>query len=305
MDSGGSVARLLLLYPELYKVRALTRDSTSHAAQDLAILGAEIVQANLTDPSSLPLAVEDCWGVFGVTNYYDAKAKDDPASEEQQGKNLVQAAKDASVQCFVWSTLPSSLQLSGGKTSSKIYEGKHHVDDFIREVGLPGVFVYTGNFYENMVLRKHVQYDSDRDVIEFNQAVIKPDSRLAMLWVERDLSAIVHGIFTQWDKVSQRLNHTYLLAVDRRMSPAELTRVIGKVSGKKAVYNVLPSTGWEERDKMFDIYNELGVMYPGREIPDPGVINAVEAGGLGVKLSGGAEEYVRERLLPSLGLSAS
>jgi hypothetical protein len=49
--------------------------------------------------------------------------KDSPHSEEQQGRHLAQAALEAGVQCFVWSTLPSSREMSGGRFVSMIYEG--------------------------------------------------------------------------------------------------------------------------------------------------------------------------------------
>ena len=52
------------------------------------------------------------------------KIKDDPGSEERQGKNLVDAALENGVQCFVWSTLPSSNKISGGRFVSRIYEGR-------------------------------------------------------------------------------------------------------------------------------------------------------------------------------------
>ena len=51
--------------------------------------------------------------------------------------------------------------------------GKHAVDGFIREIELPAVFVLTGNFYENLVLRGHMQHDSERDTLVFKQAIIK------------------------------------------------------------------------------------------------------------------------------------
>ena len=51
--------------------------------------------------------------------------------------------------------------------------GKYQVDAYMRELGLPGTFLYTGNFYENMVLRGHVQYDKESDSFEFRQPVIK------------------------------------------------------------------------------------------------------------------------------------
>jgi uncharacterized protein YbjT (DUF2867 family) len=69
---GGSVAKYLLQFPEEYAVRALTRDPASRAAQALKDLGAEVVRADLTVPSDLVSALKDCYGVFGVTNFYDS-----------------------------------------------------------------------------------------------------------------------------------------------------------------------------------------------------------------------------------------
>jgi len=71
-NQGGSVAKLLLKYPSEYKVRAVTRNASSSSARELRELGAEVIEADLTKPESLPAAVDGCWGVFGVTNFYDA-----------------------------------------------------------------------------------------------------------------------------------------------------------------------------------------------------------------------------------------
>lgn len=68
---GGSVAKLLLQHPNEYKVRAVTRNPSSDAAKALQSKGAEVVQSDMTVPSSLRPALEGCWGVFGVTNFYD------------------------------------------------------------------------------------------------------------------------------------------------------------------------------------------------------------------------------------------
>lgn len=66
------MAKHLLQFPEKYRIRCLTRNIESAAAQSLASKGAEVVQGDLADPSSLPAAVQGCWGVFAVTNYYDS-----------------------------------------------------------------------------------------------------------------------------------------------------------------------------------------------------------------------------------------
>lgn len=116
------------------------------------------------------------------------KIKDDPSSEEEQGKNAARAAsRTPGLECFIWSTLPSSLAISAGEVCCEIYEGKYRVDAFIRDElpALPATFVYTGNFYENMVLRGHVRW-SDHDnnkegagrrEIEFRQPIIEAETR--------------------------------------------------------------------------------------------------------------------------------
>lgn len=149
-----------------------------------------------------------------------------------------------------------------------------------------------------------------------------------MLYVEKDLSAITKAIFDQWDSKKETLRYMYLYATNARISPQEIAEVIEKgefgglppsnrdrrrlhcvfrypptdqshskpATHKHTTYTVIPTTGVAERDVMFQLYNHLGTMYPGQQIPDPNVTEM-----LGVRLHG-VEDYVRERLLPHLGL---
>jgi hypothetical protein len=182
-------------------------------------------------------------------------------SEEQQGRNMAMAARDAGVQCFIWSTMPSSIELSGGRLATRVYEGtlkmhnlprvyvysyagKHQVDAYIRELGLRGVFLYTGNFYENMVLRGHMSYNKETDIITFKQPIIKPDAQristlflyastrwsrtVTMLYVEKDLSAIVKAVFDQWEKQQNELNGKYLQASNARVRPVDIVSSVQK-----------------------------------------------------------------------------
>lgn len=50
------------------------------------------------------------------------------------------------------------------------------MDAVIRELGVPGAFILTGNFYENMILRKYASYDKTTDVISMTRPVIKIDT---------------------------------------------------------------------------------------------------------------------------------
>ncbi|KAK4944628.1 hypothetical protein LTR10_016062 [Elasticomyces elasticus] len=280
-NQGGSVVKLLLQYPEQYAVRALTRNPSSPTAKRLADKGVEVVKGDLTDPATLPTAFNGCWGAFVVTNFYDS--------------NAAKAALEAGLQCFVWSTLPSSLKISKGEVCCEIYEGKHRVDDFIRGINLPAAFVYTGNFYENMILRGHVRKSEDGKGLEFRQPIIQANTRLHMLWVQRDLGVIVKAILDNWDTRKKDLVYQHFYAMDAIHTPTEVCSTIESVTGTPTKYVVLPNTGNESRDIMFTLYNRTGT-YPGVQLPDPKVLD------LGVELHG-LEEFIREDLVPHLKAS--
>jgi hypothetical protein len=48
------------------------------------------------------------------------------------------------------------------------------VDAIIKDAGLPACFVRTGNFYENMILRKYASYNKETDVITMSRPIISP-----------------------------------------------------------------------------------------------------------------------------------
>ena|ERR1700737_1970206 len=96
-------------------------------------------------------------------------------SEQKQGLNLVEAAMKTDIKFFVWSTVPSSVAISKGKYNTQLYEGKFRVEARIREVGLPAVFIYAGNFFENTIYRKHVFELANGD-LEFHHPVILIDT---------------------------------------------------------------------------------------------------------------------------------
>ncbi|CAH0025361.1 unnamed protein product [Clonostachys rhizophaga] len=311
---GGSIAKLLLQHPEQYVVHCLTRNTDSDKAKALAAQGGVLVKADLTVPSTLADAFQGIWGVFAVTDFYDTTVLDDPMSEEKQGQHIVEAASKAGVECFLWSTLPSSREISGGKFMTRLYEGtealdpicathadlqtigKQSVDAVIRSAGLKGCFIRTGNFYENMILRRYAAYDRESDTITMTRPIIGPDAELTTLYVEKDLSAVCKAIFDQWETKKSSLDGKYFLACGARETMRDINAVIEKVSGKKVVYRVKPTCGIADRDIMLQLYNDVG-MYPGVKIPSP------EVAELAVKLHT-AEDYVRERLLPHLGLEA-
>ena len=142
---GGSVARNLLARGR-FDVRALTRNPGSAAAQELRALGAELVQGDLDDPASIRAAVEGCYGVFGVTNFWEHFQR-----EAEQGRNLVAAVADAGVQHFVFSTLPPVEKATDGALRSPHFDIKAEHEEYARSLGIPSTFVHVPFYYENFL----------------------------------------------------------------------------------------------------------------------------------------------------------
>ncbi|KAG9093846.1 hypothetical protein FS749_013627 [Ceratobasidium sp. UAMH 11750] len=84
-----------------FAIRALTRKPSSPRAKELAQSGVEVVYADYDDLESLIAAFRGCYGVYGVTNWFEAFE-----GEREQGFNLVRAAKAVNIQHFVLSYVP-------------------------------------------------------------------------------------------------------------------------------------------------------------------------------------------------------
>src|SRR5215471_7153632 len=124
-----------------WRLRALTRSPSGAAAKRLANRGVEIVQGDLEDPASLKPAAHGVYGVYSVQDFWAVGAK----REVQQGKNLADAAKQAGVSHFVYSSV------GGAERNSRIghWESKWEVEKYIRQLGLPATMLRPAAFMEN------------------------------------------------------------------------------------------------------------------------------------------------------------
>ncbi len=112
-QQGGAVVRALQASGQ-FKVRALTRNPAKHPK-----LADEVVAADLNRPETLQAAFAGAHGVFLVTNAWEAGQ-----DESKQALAAVNAAKDAGVQHFIWSTLPNVETISGGTDRCPAFHGQ-------------------------------------------------------------------------------------------------------------------------------------------------------------------------------------
>jgi uncharacterized protein YbjT (DUF2867 family) len=92
-------------------------------------MGTEVVGGDLDDPLSVEKALEGVYGVFAVQNFWEAGYE----REISQGMTLAEAAKDAGVGLFVYSSVGSSYR----RTGIPAFDGKWKVEEHIRRIDLP------------------------------------------------------------------------------------------------------------------------------------------------------------------------
>lgn len=176
---GGAVADALLEAGE-HDVHALTRRPDSDAAARLADQGATVVEGNLDDRASIDSALADVDGLFGVTDYFE-HGKD---AEIRHGETLAEAAADADVEVFVFSSVCGADR----DTGLALFESKHQIERRIHELELPATIVRPTYFMEN--------FEAMRDPISGGTLplALDPDVPLQLL-AARDLGAVVAEVF--------------------------------------------------------------------------------------------------------------
>jgi uncharacterized protein YbjT (DUF2867 family) len=243
---GGSVARFLLQRGQ-FAVRALTRNPDSAAAQALREAGAEVVRGDLGDRASVDAALEGCYGVFGVTNFWEHFG-----GEVEHGNNLIDAVAAAGVQHFVFSTLPDYHALSSGELSVPHCDIKAALERRVREMGLPATFVHVAFYYENFATFFPPQPQEDGS---FGIGFPQGDTPLAAVSVE-DVGGVVAAIFEQRDRfLGQKVGvvgddlpvHAYADAMSRGTG-----RRIAYQHVPREVFASFGFPGAEELANMFD-----------------------------------------------------
>src|SRR5215467_2877209 len=136
---GGSVIRHM--HPKGWKLRALTRDPDSPAAQKLVRMGIEVEKGDLENLATLEPAMRGVYGIYSVQDFWAVGAK----REVNQGQNLADAAKKAGVEHFVYSSV------GGAERSAGIdhWESKWEIEKHIRKLGLPSTILRPVAFMEN------------------------------------------------------------------------------------------------------------------------------------------------------------
>lgn len=253
---GGGVVRALQQLGG-FRVRALTRNPDAHAQ-----LADEVVHADLNRLETLAPALEGAYGVFLVTNFWE------PGTDElSQGRAAVQAAQDAGVAHFVWSTLPDVDAISGGRLSVPHFTQKARVDELVRGGGFPHTtFVQAPFYFQNLTGML-----GPRDLEDGQRGWVMPlgeDERVVHMGDITELGRVVAGAFADPDGTG---NGEVLSMAAGLYSFGDVRRAF-EALGQEVVYRQVPfdvyagfHPGAEEMAQMMKFWQTYSYMGPGAE----------------------------------------
>ena len=241
-NQGGAVARRLL--ERGFPVRGLTRDPEKPEARALAEQGAEVVQGDLDNRSSLEGALEGAYGVFSVQNFYEGGYE----GEVRQGTTLADVAKESGVQHVVYSSVGSAHR----ETGVPHFDSKGEIEQYKREAGLPLTILRPVFFMQNWEMMRDQILDGTL------AQPLDPDKPLQQVNVE-DIGAFAAMAFESPD---EWIGREVDLAGDELTMP-EAAEAFSLVTGREVSYYQVPWDQFreqmgEEMTVMYEWFNDVG-----------------------------------------------
>ncbi|CAN5482474.1 NmrA/HSCARG family protein [soil metagenome] len=225
-NQGGAVTKSLL-EQGTFTVRALVRNKASDKAKGLESLGAELVEADFEDITSLVTALQGVHGVFSMQDF--AHGAD---TEVKQGKTIADLAKKAGVNHVVYSSVGSANRHTG----IRHFESKYAIEEYIREINIPYTILRPVYFMYN--------YRGMRDMIDKGiiELPLSPQTTLQQL-SEQDYGNMVATIFADRDRFLGK--EIDVASVDIPMT--ELTETFSQVVNKPVRYQQISIDSFREQ----------------------------------------------------------
>ncbi|KAL8667817.1 MAG: hypothetical protein Q9202_000282 [Teloschistes flavicans] len=195
------------------------------------------------------------------------------------GKALADAAKRAGVQHYVYSSMPDHAVFGHGWPSLPLWSCKFTVENYIRQIGLPATFVYTGIYNNNFTSLPYPLFCMElRPNGSFEwTAPFHPDKPLPWLDAEHDVGPAVLQILKdgirEWS--GHRIGLAYQLLTPRQR-------------GSIKVEVPIPSGYRSQLEGIEILLGKLEAPYFGPDIEAPGDALELWEGFRGM------EEYARE-----------
>lgn len=287
------IAYFLSLPSSPYRIRALTRDPNSPAAQQLTASGVEVIRADLDEPASLVAALKDVHAVFLVTDFFscpDAGA----IRETAQAKRVLDILSTSpTFQQLIYSSLPSIRSASAGKYQAVVhFDGKADVVQWLKTthgqvwekmtVLWVGTYMQLWKQFKDVFAPKKRVTDAGKEVWEL-RSVFWGETKLPLVDV-RDVGRAVGAILGDFEGLAG--GRTVSLVSQDQISMTEQLSIWGDCVGKEVVFrNLSEEESWRSigglgfEDFLAKAVWEVGLAYrdfEGRLLHGEGVLQISE-----------------------------
>ena len=252
-QGGGLVQAILDDGNSAFAARAITRNSKSAKAVKLGEAGAQVVEANLDDVTSLKKAFAGAYGAFCVTNFWEHFS---PETEIAQAGNLAEAAAAAGLKHVIWSTLEDTrkrvpldddrMPTLIGKYKVPHFDAKGEADIQFTKRDVPTTFLVTSFYWDNLIYFGAGPKPGPQGVLAISMPM--GSGKLPGIAAE-DIGKCAYGIFKGGHKY---IGETVGVAGEH-LTGAEMANELSKALGKEVRYN----------DVAPEAYRQFG--FPGAE----------------------------------------
>ncbi|MEJ7683103.1 MAG: NmrA/HSCARG family protein [Segetibacter sp.] len=261
---GGGVARAILNYNNSeFAVRAVTRDTNSEKAKELAKMGAELVAADIDNKQSMKQALHDAYGAYFVTFFW---AHFSPEKEYGEAKNMAEAAKEAGLKHVIWSTLEDTrkwiplddnrMPTLQGKYKVPHFDAKGEADQLFTDLGVPVTYLRASFYWDNFFSSGPKKGPDGKLYLTFPL-----DNKKMAGIASEDIGKCAYGIF----KRGEELIGKTIGVAGEQLTGQEMARALTKALGQEVLYNnVTPETfrgfgfpGADDLGNMFQFYRDF------------------------------------------------
>lgn len=259
-SQGGGLVRSILSDPSgAFAVRAITRDTGSDKAMELAKMGAAVVAADIDSEESLKKALQGAYGAYLVTFFW---AHFSPEKEMAEVRNMAGAAKAAGIRHAIWSTLEDTRQwvpLSDnrmptlmGKYKVPHFDAKGESNKVFTELGVPTTFLLTSFYWDNLIFFGMGPKKGPDGKLAFTLPL--GDKKMPGMAAE-DIGKCAHGIFK---KGPEHIGKTVGIAGEH-LTGAQMAASLTKALGQQVRYNAVTPAAY--RGFGFPGAEDLGNMF--------------------------------------------
>lgn len=239
---GGAVVNHLL--KNNWKVRALTRNPNKPEALALKERGIELIKGDMEKPGTFKEVLDGVYGAYSVQNFWEHGYD----GELHQGIAFADAAKEAGVRHFVYSSVGSAHR----QTGLSHFESKFVIENHIKEIGLPYTIFRPVFFMENFLYMKEMILNGKL------KGALEPDIPLQMIAVD-NVGTFVEMAFAEPDVfIGKELD----IAGDSKTFP-EVASILSSIIGKNVEYIKQDMAQYEKENGkeyalMIDWFNNVG-----------------------------------------------